>query len=252
MKLPQSNCSIQTNRVKDKIFYHADDLGLDQNINKKIFALIKQRKLHSISLIVNMPSFAKAIKGLSETKAMLPIFIHLNLVEGKPVSRPKDIPTLVDANGNFLGRRKLLQAIAFKQIASSDVEKEIAAQYTKVDKTGLKIYGLDAHQHFYIFSPIAESAHKFANTKKITYRAYKMMKTTSLKGKFKLQLIKLLAIWSKLIYFSSLKLPPTWQDAKCLPFYIGSWEKVKMSKVKKGSTVVFHPGSKHDQLCILR
>lgn len=234
------------------ILYHADDLGLNQIVNDKIFGLIKQNKLHSISLLPNMPGFSKAVKMIQKAKINFPIFLHINLVEGRTISKPGSIPLLVNIDGKFLGRRNLIKQIILKRIKKPDVDREIGAQYAKVIKAGLKIDGLDAHQHFHTFSPIAESVFQIVKKNKLLYvRAYGAMRTASIQGFIKLQSLKLLARWSSLIYFASLKLPPTWRGSKWSSFYIGSWEKVRLSRSKKAGTIVFHPGTSYDKLPII-
>lgn len=236
---------------KSSILYHADDLGLNQRVNEKIFALIKQNKLQSVSLLPNMPGFLRAAGMIRKMRTAPPVFLHFNLIEGQPVSRAESIPTLVNSNGGFLGRKMLIRKIALGRIKKTDVERELLAQYKKVIKAKVLINGLDSHQHFHAFTPIAEAALKITTQEKISHiRSYGAMKTTTIIGRFKYQLLKLSARWSRLVYCSSLKLPPTWQGSKKSPLYIASWEKVKLSKIRKGGTVVFHPGTSYDKLPI--
>jgi hypothetical protein len=47
--------------------------------------------------------------------------LHLNLTEGRPLSRPEDISSFLTSEGNFLGREGFQQAVADGHIALEEV-----------------------------------------------------------------------------------------------------------------------------------
>jgi predicted glycoside hydrolase/deacetylase ChbG (UPF0249 family) len=85
----------------------------------------------------------------------LDIGLHLALVEERAVLGREMLPTLVDETGRFprtsgeFFRRAFLGRINW-----GEVEREIAAQIARFQKTGLRLSHINSHQHLHMFPPV--------------------------------------------------------------------------------------------------
>jgi hopanoid biosynthesis associated protein HpnK len=137
-----------------KIVVHADDFGISERINDGILQAHCHGILTCASIIANGEAFGHAV-ALARSTPSLDIGIHLTLIEEKPLSKPADIPTLVNSHGNFhphvthFARRYLAGRINLQE-----VRKELEAQVQKVFAAGLVPSHFDSHQHVHVLPGI--------------------------------------------------------------------------------------------------
>jgi predicted glycoside hydrolase/deacetylase ChbG (UPF0249 family) len=136
------------------LIINADDFGWDATATAGIMHLLKTRKISSTTILANFATEndlekLRAINGISTG-------IHLNLINGKPVSRPEGVATLLDADGNFLGAGKLFRRFWMGQINKNHLAKEIAKQITRLREKGINISHADSHQHLHQFPGIGK------------------------------------------------------------------------------------------------
>lgn len=86
-----------------KLRVHADDLGACPAVTDAILQCHSRGVLQSSSLLMNMVGTKDALAKLPEYPE-LEVSLHLNLIEGRPLSPPDEIPLLVDSEGLFPGR----------------------------------------------------------------------------------------------------------------------------------------------------
>ncbi len=141
------------------VLFHADDYGITEEQAKDILKLSSAcggtGALASVSIFANSPAFdaAAALAKPFVSAGKLKIGLHLNLVEGFPVSPAGEVPLLVNDRGafrhNFMGlllESKGVHRRAFAQ----QVEKECTAQLERFlqafpeKRTALR---MDSHQH---------------------------------------------------------------------------------------------------------
>lgn len=141
------------------VLFHADDYGITEEQAKDILKLSSAcggtGALASVSIFTNSPAFdaAAALAKPFVSAGKLKIGLHLNLVEGYPVSPAGEVPLLVNDRGafrhNFMGlllESKGVHRRAFAQ----QVEKECTAQLERFlqafpeKKAALRV---DSHQH---------------------------------------------------------------------------------------------------------
>ncbi len=83
------------------------------------------------------------------------IGIHLSLTLGKPVSKIKNIPSLVDQDGDFLPS---FAALIYKSHTNTnflkEVEKELNAQVEKILENKIKPDHINGQQHFHLIPRI--------------------------------------------------------------------------------------------------
>lgn len=120
-----------------KLLVQGDDFGFTRGVTLGIVDSVDKGILRNTGLFTNMPAASFAATFMKD-RPQVCFGVDFNLVAGKPVSNPKDVPHLVDENGYFIksgirvrdvlwsseeGRRKLFP--------KDEVVKEIRAQYEK-------------------------------------------------------------------------------------------------------------------------
>lgn len=126
-----------------RILVRADDLGYCEAVNYGIAKAVKEGIIRSVGL---MPNMEAAEHGVGLLKGV-PVCYgqHTNICEGRPLTDPARIPSLVQADGRFRDKSEYRQA---KQdiVALDEVILEIEAQYERfVELVGDKPHYLEAH-----------------------------------------------------------------------------------------------------------
>jgi len=129
-----------------KLIINADDYGLDDNINQAIISLAQLGAITSTSVMANFAT-DKSIIQLKQTS--ISTGLHLNLIEGRPVSDLSRVRSLVDDQGNFLSWYQLLVGFIFNKVKKSELEIEIASQLELLQHKGLTISHADSHKHIH-------------------------------------------------------------------------------------------------------
>ncbi|MBA7689469.1 Chitooligosaccharide deacetylase [subsurface metagenome] len=83
-----------------RIIINADDFGLCDGVNKAVAKAHTEGILTSTTIMVNMPAADEAVK-IAKKLPTLGVGVHLNLFEGRPVSKDSRIGRLLDADGRF-------------------------------------------------------------------------------------------------------------------------------------------------------
>jgi predicted glycoside hydrolase/deacetylase ChbG (UPF0249 family) len=139
-----------------RLILHADDFGLTPGINRAIAELHRAGVLSSASLMATGRAFEDAAM-LALANSGLGVGCHLVFVDGAPVSRPQDIPTLLGGDGETF-RPSLLdfaQAALRGLITAGDLERETQAQIEKLQFAGIDVTHIDSHKHALLFPSIA-------------------------------------------------------------------------------------------------
>jgi hopanoid biosynthesis associated protein HpnK len=137
-----------------QLIVNADDLGLTPGVNRGILRAFQDGIVTSASLLVTGNAFEEAV-ALARQNPELDVGLHLTLVEERAVLRREALPTLVDETGRFPRTSgEFFRRAFFGRINWDEVEREIAAQITRFQKTGLRLSHLDSHQHLHMFPPV--------------------------------------------------------------------------------------------------
>jgi hopanoid biosynthesis associated protein HpnK len=137
-----------------RLIVNADDLGLTPGVNRGILRAFQDGIVTSASLLVTGSAFDEAV-ALARQNPKLDVGLHLTLVEERAVLRREVLPTLVDETGRFPRTRgEFFRHAILGRISWEEVEREIAAQIARFQKTGLRLSHLDSHQHLHMFPPV--------------------------------------------------------------------------------------------------
>ena len=97
--------------MKDtKLIINADDLGMSRGITDGILVAHRYGFLTSASLLVNMAASEYAVERVASAPK-LGVGVHLNICQGKPISPAREVPSLVDADGNFHSARQMIRKL---------------------------------------------------------------------------------------------------------------------------------------------
>lgn len=139
------------------IVTHADDYGLCHTFSDRIFECISDGALESVSIIVNTNIRVSDIRRLNEIDRPVAKRLHLNLVEGKPLSLDSSSVLVNSKTGEFrygfLGLliRYYTAPVILKQQIRDELRKETEAQLCRYkDLVGCDQVALDSHMHFHM------------------------------------------------------------------------------------------------------
>ena len=129
-----------------KLIINADDFGYSNHTAELTIQCFDAGILSSATLMPNMPAFGKAVTFAMEH----PEFsygLHLCLTDERPISNPRDIPSLVDAHGKFWVTREFAKRAFSGRISMEDICRETSAQLTYIKQAGLDVTHIDTHGH---------------------------------------------------------------------------------------------------------
>ncbi|MDE3112439.1 MAG: ChbG/HpnK family deacetylase [Chloroflexota bacterium] len=132
----------------------ADDLGLSESVDSAILTAHRAGVVRSTSLLVTFPRAAEAAE-LARGERALEIGLHLDLVEGTPVSDPARVPTLLGPDGRFRGLGPLFAALVTRRVRAEEIAAEVRAQVARARALGTPALAWDSHRHVHLFPLVA-------------------------------------------------------------------------------------------------
>jgi predicted glycoside hydrolase/deacetylase ChbG (UPF0249 family) len=146
------------------LIINADDFGADDDITQGIIQAWREGVVSSMSAMINMDGAPERIALAHRQYPNLPIGLHLNITEGRPVLPPDKVPTLVDANGNFYTSETIIEHLP--DISLNELRAELNAQAELMLHAGIVFDHIDYHQHMVaLYTPfypiIMEIAEKY-------------------------------------------------------------------------------------------
>ena len=127
----------------NKILVRADDLGYSEAFNYGLARAVKSGIVRSVGVMPNMEWAEHGVRLLDGTDVTFTV--HANICQGKPLTDPKLIPSLVDEKGEFKDK-ELYRAAKEDFVSLDEVFMEVEAQYLRlVALTGRKPYMVEAH-----------------------------------------------------------------------------------------------------------
>jgi chitin disaccharide deacetylase len=140
-------------KLQKRLIINADDYGACDAVNAAVEELALAGLLGGVSVLTNGSRRDSAITFLRD-HPHISAGVHLNLIEGQPMSAPIKVAALLDRDGQFLNRSRLLIRWAWHPLAiSRAVEMEWRAQIEFLLQAGLRLTHADSHQHLHAFPP---------------------------------------------------------------------------------------------------
>lgn len=126
-----------------KMLVRADDLGYSEAFNYGLARAVKSGIVRCVGVMPNMEWAEHGVRLLDGTDVIFTV--HANICQGKPITDPKRIPSLVGENGEFKDK-ELYRAAKEDFVVLDEAVMEVEAQYLRlVELTGRKPYMVEAH-----------------------------------------------------------------------------------------------------------
>jgi len=137
-----------------RLIVNADDFGLCSGVNAAVQTAHTAGLLTSATVMANMPAADEAVR-IARQLPSLGLGVHLNLIEGKPISDAGQVSSLLGRDGEF---GFSAAGLAIASLKSKTVRRAIAIELTSqiqwLCDSGIKPTHLDSHRHFHIFPSI--------------------------------------------------------------------------------------------------
>src|ERR1043166_6927143 len=139
--------------VSKRLIINADDYGRCRDVNLAVEELAIANRLGGISVLANGACWKKAVSFLY-SHPEISAGIHLNVVEGKPISDSRLMGILTGKDGSFVGLAVLVKRwLLHPGQVSRAIETEWRAQIDTVVTAGVRLTHADNHRHLHAFPP---------------------------------------------------------------------------------------------------
>ncbi|HIJ84354.1 MAG TPA: ChbG/HpnK family deacetylase [Magnetococcales bacterium] len=132
---------------------NADDLGISQKVDEKIFRLMDQGHLRSATLLMNGATVEEAVRRIPDYPHCS-FGVHLNITFHKPLTANPDLSPILDGQGFFsegFNRDHLTEPVR------RAVFIEWSAQIDKALAMGVAVSHLDSHHHVHRIPSLFDS-----------------------------------------------------------------------------------------------
>jgi len=156
---------MKTDLYRTKLIVHADDLGMNIQVNAAIKQAIENGLLSSVSLMANGLDFDEGVK-IALLYPNISVGVHLNLTEFKPLSNTPAPTSIVDKNGFFNLQRKLW----LNQQENEYILTEWLNQIDRIRNEGIIVSHLDSHHHVHtipMLFPVLKKIQKISKINKV-------------------------------------------------------------------------------------
>ena len=130
-----------------KIIVNADDFGLTEHTVEWTIKGFECGALTSATIMVGMPATGKAIE-YAKSHPQFSFGAHFYLVDEMPMSKPEEIPSMIDPNtGKLWVTRQFILRNFVGLIKVEDLKREMRMQYHALKDAGVPISHVDGHGH---------------------------------------------------------------------------------------------------------
>jgi predicted glycoside hydrolase/deacetylase ChbG (UPF0249 family) len=238
---------------------HADDVGLSDGVNAMVEVLLAGARLAGVSVVANGPATPSAAE-IVRRHPEVPVHLHLNLTEGRPLSDPVRLGALVGADGAFVGLRRLVWVLVMGRVAPAAIEAELEAQLAHLAALGVRVAAIDSHHHVHALAPVGAVVALVAARRDLGLaRSYERARTHTLAGAARKVTLSIVARSTQLAMTGRATLPAGWGppgderggdrrgDEHRGDFAMASWERLRRHRSRHGLTIVCHPGGTCDR-----
>src|ERR1700677_2462740 len=150
-----ANRTLGTLAEMKRLIINADDFGLALGVNRAIVELQREGALSSTTLMATAPYFSPAVY-LAFVQPALSVGCHVVLVDGSPLLRPDEVPSLLDPprRASFFARPSgvsFLRDLMRGRIREREIEAEAIAQIRRIQSSGVTVSHIDSHKHIHAF-----------------------------------------------------------------------------------------------------
>jgi predicted glycoside hydrolase/deacetylase ChbG (UPF0249 family) len=133
-----------------KVIITADDYGMCAAVNAAIEHGLDLGTITSTNIMVNMPASSDAT-ALRNRFPDVSIGLHWTLCQGRPITPPEQVPSLVQRDGSFHGSGDFRRRWIAGRIRTGDIRLEMYAQHRRfVELAGVPAYW-NTHENTHVF-----------------------------------------------------------------------------------------------------
>jgi hypothetical protein len=220
--------------------FHIDDAGYDEDSVAALIGLANAGRVASFSVLANglqLLALATWYNRLDHDERPA-VFLHFNLVEGRPSGGVTDSLT---SGGLFRSKLGVVWQCWLGRISIDQVTVELRAQLLAVRELGFDVVGIDSHQHMHGLSPVSAAVLDVARMEELQVRSLAMFMTTSVLGRCKRALFGLACSLSEVPVAHRFRRPTVWRQRSWIPYVVASWEPVSMGNAVAGAVIICHP-----------
>jgi predicted glycoside hydrolase/deacetylase ChbG (UPF0249 family) len=143
-----------------RLIVTADDMGLRSNWDEAIRRAHAHGVVTTTSIVTTGSRYRQAARALSGDE--IDHGVHLDLLDGVPLSRAGEIRSLVDRRGRFRSLRDLLLRFVLGRVSAAEVELEWGRQIERALGDGLRPTHLNGHYHLHLLPGLFRVAARLA------------------------------------------------------------------------------------------
>ena len=138
-----------TAKVK-RLIINADDFGLAPGVNRAVVELQQAGVLTSATLMATGAYFSPAVY-LAFAQPGLAVGCHITLVDGLPVLRTAEVPSLLERGRLRMSVNGFVRDLMRGRIREEEIEAEAVAQIQRIQSSGITVSHIDSHKHLHAF-----------------------------------------------------------------------------------------------------
>ncbi len=136
-----------------RVIVNADDFGLHPAVTAGVLRAAESGIVSSTTVLANLcPD--RDLKTLRQSG--LACGLHVNLVEGAPVTGTEGLEPILDGNGKFKGIWLLARAATLRQLDADRLLEEVWVQTRVLLDAGIRVVHLDGHQHAHLLPVVSD------------------------------------------------------------------------------------------------
>lgn len=139
----------------DSLIINADDFGLTSGVNAAVMKCVEAGSVSSATLMVSGEAASEAGELASQNER-LGVGLHFNLTQGKPLTDPAEIPSIVNRDGDLVSRTRLLTRWLTGRLRREEIETEFKAQLSNFFDLCPQMSHIDSHQHVHMIPPVLD------------------------------------------------------------------------------------------------
>ena len=132
---------------------NADDFGYSHSVNRAVVDCFNQKKINRTTLMVNMPCTDDAVALAKQNSFFDCVGLHINLTEGKALSKECAESEICDENGFFKGEfhKPFKSRLYLNKKIKRAIYAEVEAQIKKYLELGFTLMHADSHNYTHSF-----------------------------------------------------------------------------------------------------
>jgi predicted glycoside hydrolase/deacetylase ChbG (UPF0249 family) len=137
-----------------RLVVNADDFGYSHDTVRATIDAFERGDLTSASIMPNMPATDEALSYARE-HPQFSFGVHLTFVgdgRERPASAPAAVPHLVDGAGRLESTNHVRLRAALRLIPLAEIEREVVAQVSVVQRAGVPVSHADSHRHLHKYA----------------------------------------------------------------------------------------------------